>query len=219
MVTRVGWLVIGAFICLGGSVSGQESSAARPGWRAPLDRNREIMLARSAAPAEVTARATILVLGDTGYTVAVAGANGVTCYVARSQPESIEPHCFDAEGSRTILQMELRRAALGQLGRSRDEIEREIAQGLADGRFRLPERPAVSYMMSAGQVLYNDEGKHVGRWQPHLMIYFPYLTAEAIGHTGPDLRSAVVVDAGKPTANLMVVVREFIEPGATASRP
>jgi len=219
MVGRVGVAIVA--IVVGGveGVVSQESTAARPGKRVPLERSREITLARSAAPPDVTARATVLVLGDTGYVTAVAGSNGVTCFVARSQPQSVEPQCFDAEASRTILQMELRRAALGQQGKSRDEIERDIASGFVDGRFRLPERPAVSYMMSAGQDLYNDEGRHVGRWHPHLMIYFPYLTAEAIGHTGPDLRTVVVVDAGKPTANLMVIVREFIEPGATVGRP
>jgi hypothetical protein len=219
MVGRVGTVAMAVVLGLSGLVNAQESAAARPGKRAPLERSWEITLARSAAPPEVTARATILVLEDTGYVSAVAGSSGVTCLVSRSQPQSIEPQCFDAEGSRTILQMELRRAALGQQGKSRDEIDRDIASGLLDGRFRLPERPAVSYMMSAAQNLFNDEGRHVGRWQPHLMIYFPYLTAEAIGHTGPDVRTAVVVDAGKPTANLMVIVREFIEPGATAVRP
>ena len=219
MVGRVGVVAMAVVLGLKGLVQAQESAAARPGKRGLLERNWEITLARSAAPPEVTARATILVLGDTGYVSAVAGSSGVTCLVSRSQPQSIEPQCFDVEGSRTILQMDLRRAALGQQGKSREEIERDIATRLLDGRFRLPERPAVSYMMSAAQDLYNDEGRHVGRWHPHLMIYFPYLTPEAIGHTTADLRTAVVVDAGKPTANLMVIVREFIEPLATAVRP
>ena len=31
--------------------------------------------------------------------------------------------------------------------------------------------------MSREQVLYSDEGRNVGRWHPHLMIYYPHLTS------------------------------------------
>ncbi|HEX9704086.1 MAG TPA: hypothetical protein VGA20_02430, partial [Gemmatimonadales bacterium] len=82
MVGRVGVAIVA--IVVGGveGVVSQESTAARPGKRVPLERSREITLARSAAPPDVTARATVLVLGDTGYVTAVAGSNGVTCFVA-----------------------------------------------------------------------------------------------------------------------------------------
>jgi hypothetical protein len=45
------------------------------------------------------------------------------------------------------------------------------------------------------------------------MIFFPYLTAAELG-LGPnqDPRAAMLVDPGTPTANVMVIVREFIEP-------
>jgi hypothetical protein len=178
-----------------------------------IDEAREIALARSAAPDAVSAEATVLVLRRGGYAVAVEGTNGVTCYVSRSRPESLEPHCFDQEGSETILAMQLRRAELREQAKSREDIEQTLARELADGTFRLPSRPAMSYMMSGGQVLYNEEGQHVGKWRPHLMIYVPFITSEQLGLYGaPSTEAAIVVDSGKPTANIMVVVESFVEP-------
>ena len=192
--------------------------AGRVGPRALLPVGQEIALARSAAPSQVSDSATIHVFGADGYRVAVTGTNGVACYVGRSWPQSIEPHCFDAEGAATILPMAMRRVELLHRGTAFDVVEREIAEGLSTGQYRVPRRPAMSWMMSGAQQLINDEGRPVGRWEPHLMIYFPYLTAADLGlGAPPDLRHAVLVDAGRPTANLMVVVRDFIEPAGAAT--
>jgi len=192
-------------------VAAQSASAGRAGRRALLPRQHEIALARSAAPRAVTDSATVYAFTDSGYAVAVTGSNGVGCYVSRSWPESLEPHCFDAEGAATIMPMEMRRVELLHRGSALPEVERVIADGLASGRFRLPRRPAMSYMMSGAQVLYNDEGRRVGRWQPHLMIYYPFLTGPELGLAGDDVNTAVLVDPGKPTSNMMIVLRQFVE--------
>ena len=157
--------------------------------------------------------ATVLAFTDAGYEVAVEGTGGVTCYVSRSWVQSVEPHCFDAEAAATILPMSLKTTEMRHQGEPQDAIDRVIAEGLRNGEFRLPTRPAMSYMMSSAQVLYNDEGEFVGAWQPHLMIYYPYMTAEAFGLTGPpSTDAAVVVDPGTPRANIMIVVNEFVDP-------
>lgn len=168
-------------------------------------------MARSAAPAQVSRDATVLVLTERGFEVGDSGSNGVTCVVNRSQPESLEPHCFDAEGSATVLPIELRRTELLREGKTAEEIDREIGGGLLSGKYRLPRRPAMSYMMSSGQVLYDDDGKRVGKWQPHLMIYYPNLTQADLGGS-PSLDAALVVDPGRPLSNIMVVVKEFVDP-------
>jgi hypothetical protein len=68
-------------------------------------------------------------------------------------------------------------------------------------------------MMSSGQRLIGDDGRPAGKWQPHLMIYSPFLTNAQVGHHGQaDLGAGLVVDSGKPTANLMVVVPKFVDP-------
>src|ERR687897_3616472 len=130
------------------AAEGQSAAAGRTGPRTLLPREREIALARSAAPPAVSAAATVMVLTERGFEVAVKGASGVTCIVNRSHPQSLEPHCFDAEGSVTVLPMELRRTELLRNGKSNQEIDREIAAGLLSGKYRLPRRPAMSYMMS-----------------------------------------------------------------------
>src|SRR5262245_50858578 len=122
------------------SASAQSAVSGRPGPRAILPRGQEIALARSAAPAEVSRNATILALTAKGFEVAEKGSNGVTCVVNRSQPESLEPECFDPEGSVTIMPMELRRTELLQQGRSAGESEREIADGVVRGKYRFHHR-------------------------------------------------------------------------------
>jgi hypothetical protein len=207
------WPVLVLALAVALPLAAQSAAAGRTGPRIMLPREREIALARSAAPPEVSGEATVMVLTERGFEVAETGRNGVTCVVNRSQPESLEPHCFDAEGSATVLPIELRRTELLREGKSLAEIDREIGQGLVAGRYRLPRRPAMSYMMSSGQVLYDDDGTRVGKWQPHLMIFYPNLTPADLGLGGePSPRAAVVVDPGQPLSNIMVVVKDFVDP-------
>ena len=183
----------------------------RAGRRPLLPRDYEIALARSAAPATVSARARVLAFTDSGFVMADSGSNGVTCVVDRSWPQSLEPHCYDAEGAASILPQSLRRTELAHRGKPADEIDRDIAAGLATGRFRLPRRPALTYMMSAAQVLYDDDGRRVGAWRPHLMMYYPYLTNAELGLASrPDMQVGMVSDEGTPRASLVIVMSTFV---------
>jgi hypothetical protein len=49
-----------------------------------MERNAEILLARSAAPAAVSSDAEVLILGRHGYETGVEGKNGFVCVVERS---------------------------------------------------------------------------------------------------------------------------------------
>lgn len=179
-----------------------------------LPREREITLARSAAPLEVSADATVLALvRGQGYEVAVEGTNGVTCLVSRSWPESIEPHCFDPEGARTILPVHVHEAELKERGWTKEAIQADVAEGFRTGRFVPPSRPAVSWMMSAAQELFNEEGRAVGAWKPHIMIYHPYLREADLGFEGaPPAVGPMVTDPGRPTSNLVIVMPDFVQP-------
>jgi hypothetical protein len=145
--------------------------------------------------------------------VADSGNTGVQCYVSRGWPRSLEPHCFDEEGARTIMPIEMRQTELLSQGIAGDSVQRVVAAGLARGEFRLPLRPAMSWMQSAAQVLYDDDGNRVGPWKPHIMIYYPYLTAQGMG-TGKnqDVSAGIVVSPGSPLSNLMIVVSEAVQP-------
>jgi hypothetical protein len=164
----------------------------------------------------VSARARVLVFADTAFVVADSGSSGVTCVVNRSWPQSLEPHCYDAEASATILPMELRRTMLLHRGRSEAEANRDIADGLARGAFRLPRRAAMSYMMSDAQRLVGDDATPAGHWLPHVMIYQPFLTNADVGFgETPDMRVGMVSDAGTPMASLMLIMPKHVKVAGT----
>ncbi len=179
-----------------------------------LPEAQEISLARSAAPEAVSADATVWVLRDAVFEIAVNGTNTNHCFVQRSVPLSLEPICYDAEGAATILQWEFEHFALRTAGLSTEELELKLAEAVGTGKLPIPKRPALSYMMSSAQRLYDPEsGESAGNWMPHLMLYVPYLTNEAIGLTRM-LPTLQVARAGTPLAHLIVVVPEFVDPKA-----
>lgn len=201
-----------------GALAGQGVAGGQSGPRTLLPRDREIALARSAGPAAVTDSATIYVLTAQGYEVAVQGTDGAACYVSRDWLTSLEPHCFDREGAATILPLAMHRILLLHQGKTPAEADRDIAEGLMSGRFRLPSRPAVSYMLSAAQQLVSETGRAVGAWKPHIMIYYPYLTDGDIGFPAGGSEAVSIADSGKPTASLVIVVPEFVQPRGSARR-
>jgi hypothetical protein len=179
-----------------------------------LTEAEEIRLARSGAPAEVTRTATILVLKNGRYVETIKGEGSVTCLVNRSQALSLEPECYDAEASATILPIHRFQTEQRIAGRPKAEIEATVAERIRSGEFRLPRRPALVYMMSAEQVLYNDEGRRVGAWLPHLMWYFPYLKS---GDLGLSRAGATISFLGEGTAlsAAVVPVRTAVKPEPT----
>ena len=177
-------------------------------------RGRQIELALSAAPIEVSSKAAVYVLGPKGYEKARDGTNGFTCLVERSFRGGVQtssaPACFDAEGSRSIMIAYLRREELRAEGKSEEEIKEDIANGYTDGRFKVP-GPGFLYMMSNENYVYNSESKKSGFVPPHLMFYAPYKTAKDVGYesvspimvpyltgSGVGPESLLVVAADKP---------------------
>src|SRR5260221_9712597 len=143
------------------------------------DRNAEIALARSAAPAAISRDAEVLVLGRHGYETAVKGKNGFVCVVERSwmfpfddpqfwNPKLRGPICFNPPAARSILPLTFKRTELVLAGLSKAQIVDGIKT------FDKKELPALEpggmcYMMSSQAYL----GDSAGRWVPHLMFYVP----------------------------------------------
>lgn len=209
-------VIVAAMLVLTAAATGlaaQAAGAGQSGRRALLPREREIALARSAAPPSVSADARVLVLTDSGYVEGAAGTNGVTCLVNRAWLASLEPECFDAEAAATVMLAEIYRTEQYHRGRSTEEVAREVNARLGDGRLRLPRRPALVYMMSSGQQLIADDGRAVGSWRPHLMLSVPYLTNADLGlPDAPEMRAGFVSDSGKPWATLIIPLRDFVDP-------
>ena len=152
---------------------------------ASTPRERQIELALSAAPTEVSSKATVYILGPKGYEKAREGTSGMSCFIFRSFSGSTQtssaPACFDAEGSRTMMLAYMRREELRAQGKSEAEIKDDIANGYKDGRFKVP-GPGFLYMMSNENYVYNDQSKESGIVPPHVMIYAPYKTAKDLGY-------------------------------------
>jgi hypothetical protein len=182
----------------------------RHGRRAPLERKMEIELARSAAPEPVSGKARVWVWAAGRYEIADSGQSVVNCYVGRPWDIAIEPHCFDEEGSRTIMPIQMRKMELFSMGKTEQEVDREIAAGIAAGRFKLPQRPAITYMMSAAQQLVSGEGVSVGAWEPHLMIYYPKLTGDGVGIPGFVAGLGFVENPGLALSALVVPLKTFV---------
>ncbi len=190
-----------------------QEAPGKPGKRELLPRAEEIALARSAAPMSLSEDADVYILTETGYELAVQGTNGASCFVSRAYPESLEPFCFDEEGTHTVFPINRYQVERYQQGAGADEVEAEVAAGIQSGKFRLPSRPVMSYMLSSAQDLISDDGRSVGNWQPHLMIYYPYLTAKDLGlKTGATDSSVFVVSEGEALSNILVILEDFVDP-------
>jgi hypothetical protein len=120
---------------------GQDTKAPYPSM-APLDqylmeRNAEISLARSAAPASISNDADVMVLGRHGYETVVKGKNGFVCIVWRSwaagidDPDFWNPKlralvCFNAPAARFNVPLTLKRTELVLAGRSKSQMFADI---------------------------------------------------------------------------------------------
>ena len=126
----VGLLSVAA---LSSGAAAQESAREVHLIDASSPRARQIELALSAAPMEVSSRAAVYVFGPKGYEKARDGTNGFTCLIERSfsgtTQTSSAPACFDAEGSRSIMVAYLRWDELRAEGKSEAEIRVDIAKG------------------------------------------------------------------------------------------
>jgi hypothetical protein len=166
------------------STAADATKAAYPSM-APLeqyliDRDTEIALARSAAPAKISDDATVYILTRHGYEKAVEGKNGFVCFVDRSwqsdfddpefwNPNERSPTCMNAPAASSVLPTELKRTALALSGLGREQILERMKDAIAKKELGSPEIGAMSYMMSKQQLI----NGRVVHWHPHLMFYMP----------------------------------------------
>ena len=213
-------LVAGAGRTAPAQAQAPRTPARYPVRPAPLAEAEEIRLAESAAPREVSSRAGIYVLRPTGPEQVRQSSNGVMCMVARDLHEgSRYPICYDAEGSRTLMQQELMELRLRVEGKTEPEVKAAVAAAWADGTLKTPTRTALAYMMSAHQVLFSSpdsSGRRVGPWHPHLMISAPGARGTDFGLAHESAIQTISVDReGLPGAQLVVVVPAWSDSAAT----
>ncbi len=172
------------------------------------DRNAEIALARSAAPAAISNDAEVLVLGRHGYETAVKGKNGFICLVERAwnspfdSPEFWNPR-FAAQ---TAIIRQLHEPSCHSLSRGQSAKAQilERIKAVSD-RKELPalEPGAMCYMMSKEAYLTDDDGHNMS----HLMFYLPKGAA-----WGADLPGSPVEQGQKEISGTPAPVTEFLIP-------
>lgn len=202
-------------------IAGRSAAQQAPDFAPYLmaDRSAEVVLARSAAPANVSDSAAVLVMTRTGFVEAARGTNGFTCLVVRSfsgstsdpgfwNPRVRAPHCFNPPASRTVLPVMLKRAEWILNGVSPRELDARTQRAYAAGEFQMPGAGAMAYMLSHQQHLL-DADPH---WLPHLMFYYdksmPAGAWGAGGMTSPVI-DASAGDPQSPVLTLLIPVRQW----------
>ena len=174
-----------------------------PAYDFSRTREEKIKLAESAAPAEISARATVYVLDRNGYVKVREGSNGFSCLVDRQTPWNSEPTCFDAEGSATTLPTRLFVEAERAKGKTEDQIKAELDDGYKKGKFKAPARPGIAYMMSDSIFLFLQN--KIVHAPPHLMFYAPYASDRDIGSPPAARNMPRIIRAGQPDAYIVVI--------------
>jgi hypothetical protein len=171
----------------------QDAKAPYPSM-APLeqyliaDRNAEIAMARSAAPAAISSDAEVLVLGRHGYETADKGKNSFVCVVQRSwaagfddpdfwNPKLRAPICFNPPGARSYFPLIIKKTEMVLAARSKAQMFEDIKAAFDKKELPTLESGAMGYMMSKQGYLSDS----AGRWRPHLMFFAPLTDPAAWG--------------------------------------
>jgi hypothetical protein len=185
-----------------------QTEMPKPAYDFSLPKEEKIKLAESAAPAEISGKATVYVLEHTGYVKVRAGTNGFTCFVDRQNPLNLEPTCFDAEGSATTLLSRLFAEEQRAQGKSEEQIKSEIEAGYKSGKFRAPQKPGIVYMLSEHGYLLVPGTNRLVQLPPHLMFYAPYANDTDIGSPPAGANMPHLIRAGQPDAVVIVMPRQ-----------
>jgi hypothetical protein len=209
-------------VCVIASASAQSHDASAPPANGALfaqsrqypllPRDLETELALSAAPQHLRDSATVLVLEPGGYVTAARRSNAFTCLVSRRGGD-LFPVCWDAEGVRSLLPLDLDDARLRLEGKTGAEIDHMVAAGFASGAYHSPSRAGIAYMLSPLRYRIDERGRVTrSNPNPHVMFYGPNLTDADIGglrgsvafmnKVGPD--GMIIVPVGQKEREVIV---------------
>jgi hypothetical protein len=154
----------------------------------------EVRFALSAAPPHAREKATTYVLDPAkGYVLSHQGTNGVSCIVVRSDWQFTKEAfrddifwavCYDAEGSKTLLQDYLSAAELRARGLDAKQVHDEVTKRFGEGGYPNPARVGVSYMLAPVMRGYTRGPEPMTMNMPHYMFYAPNMKDADIGGNG-----------------------------------
>lgn len=192
-----------------------------------MDRDAEVALARSAAPASISGDATIMVLARQGYETAIEGKNGFVCAVGRSwlspfgdtqfwNSKERSPACYNPAAARSMVPLLKMLTAAVLAGVSKEEIASQIKTAYADQRVPALEPGAMAYMMGKKGYL-NDaaitsDGAHN---LAHVMFFAPPPDSE---NWGADLPGSPLHRLGTPSPiNVFIMLTGVWSDGTPAA--
>ncbi len=193
----VGWRNVAFVALFGGAwpMQAQDAKSPYPNM-APIaqyrmERDAEIALARTAAPAAISGEAEIMILGKKNFETAVEGKNGFVCAVGRAfagplsnpefwNPKNRSPICYNAAAARSLWPYAIKQTAMALAGASKAQITEAIRTAVAKKELGVPESGSMAYMMSK-QAYLTDQGGHN---LAHLMFELPRST---LVHDNADL--------------------------------
>jgi len=182
------------------------------------DRDAEIALARSAAPASISRDAEVLVLGRHGFATAVKGKNGFVCVVERSwtsaadadfwNPKVRTPICWNAAAARSIFVRNIKRTQLILAGRTQAQVDDAIVAAVDKKELPAVESGAMCYMMSK-QGIGPDGAGTVDQGPSHLMFYFPQADPAIWGANLPGSPVLGLTDTREHVTTFVVAVQHW----------
>jgi hypothetical protein len=164
----------------------------------------EIRFALSAAPPHLRDEATTYVLDPAkGYVLNHKGANGASCIVVRSDWQFPERSfrddvfwavCYDAEGSKTLLQDYIYAAELRARGMDSKQVHEEVTKKFNKPGYPNPARTGVAYMIAPLMRGFTNAEEPVTMNMPHYMFYAPNVKNSDIGGNGFSLQYPFILN-------------------------
>jgi len=154
----------------------------------------EVRFALSAAPPHLRDGATTYVLDPVkGFVLHHQGTNGVSCIVVRTDWQFADAPfrddvawavCFDAEGSKTLLQDYIYAAELRARGMDSPHVNAEVTKRFGTAAAPNPARNGIAYMIAPVMRGFTNKPDPQTMNMPHYMFYAPGVKNKDIGGAG-----------------------------------
>jgi hypothetical protein len=189
-------LVLVAMLTGMSQIQAQDAKTPYPA-RAPIeqyrmDRDAEVALARSAAPASTSKDASVMVMGQKNYETVVEGTNGFVCLVGRSwgapfenpefwNPKNRSPECLNPPAALSVLPYFLKATGMVLAGFSKTQMFDAIKAAVDKKELGAPASGSLIYMMSKDGYLTDQPPHNLN----HLMYDLPRIDGAAWGANLP----------------------------------
>jgi hypothetical protein len=183
--------VLACVTCLAQDKNSAETASVTPPKLEKMPEALENRFALSAIPPHLRQAATTFVLDPAkGYVLSQKGSNGISCIVVRSdwqwddslfRDDIFWPVCYDAEGSKTLLQDYIYTAELRARGMDAKQVHDEVSKKFGKPTYPNPSRSGVSYMLAPIMRGYTHGPIPATMNMPHYMFYAPNVKNKDIG--------------------------------------